>query len=303
MENRKNQLKGILWMILHCFLISSVVTIAKFLGKNNYSEGQVVFFHSFVAFMILLPFALHFEGKKLLKTKLFSLHLFRGIIGTASLFLYFFALKFIPLTDGRAVALLSPVITFIFAVIFIKESLNIKKSIALILSLFGGYIIINPGNVSFHPMLLLILVAMIMWSIIDLIIKKLSKTESGIKQLFFLTGFLSLFSLPFAILDWKNPENLLEIFLLIFIGIIFLFNSLALFLAIKHADLTTLTPIDFSGMIFTAILSYLVFGEIIKTNTLIGSIIVFVSSLYLIYQESKKAKDFSKISEGNIQKE
>ena len=116
-------------------------------------------------------------------------------------------------------------------------------------------------------------------------------------------GFLSLFSLPFAIFDWKNPENLLEIFLLTFIGIIFLFNSLALFLAIKHADLTTLMPIDFSGMIFTAILSYLVFGEIIKINTLIGSIIVFVSSLYLIYQESKKAKDFSKISEGNIQKE
>ena len=303
MQNNKSQITGILWMILHCFLISSIVTIAKFLGHKNYSEGQVIFFHSFVALIILLPFALHFEGKKLLKTNLFSLHLLRGIIGTASLFIYFFALKFIPLTDGRALALLSPVITFIFAVIFIKENLNIKKSLALMLSLFGGYIIINPGNVSFHPMLFLILAAMIMWSVIDLIIKKLSKTESAIKQLFFLAAFSALFSLPFAIIDWQNPENFVEIFLLILIGVIFIFNSLAIFLAIKNADLTILTPIDFCGMIFTAILSYLVFGEIIKTNSLIGSIIVFSSSLYLIYQESKAAKELTKISEANLQKE
>ena len=104
-------------------------------------------------------------------------------------------------------------------------------------------------------------------------------------------------------LEWKNPIELLDIFLLILIGIIFLFNSLAVFLAIKHAELTTITPFDFSGMIYTAILSYLIFDEIIKTSTLIGSIIVFVSSLYLIYHESKKAKDFSKISESNISKE
>lgn len=302
MTNNQSQIKGILWMILHCLLISSIVIIAKFLGQNNYSEGQVVFFHSFVAFVILLPFAIYFEGKNIVKTKLFMWHLSRGILGTASLFLYFFALKFIPLNDGRALALLSPVVTFIFAVIFFKEVLDFSKIAVLIISLIGGYIIINPNGVHFHSASLLILLAMIMWSIIDLIVKKLSKSESSIKQLFFLSAFLSLFSLPFALSDWQTPHNSLDMFLLILIGVIFIFNSLALFLAIKHGDLTTIMPFDFCGMIFTMILSYLIFGEIIKNHVLLGSIIVFLSSLYLIYHESKKAKKFTKIAESNISK-
>lgn len=298
-----NQIIGILWMILHCFLISCVVAIAKLLGQKGFHPMQIVFFHSFVALLVLSPFAIIKEGKSLMKTQKFSLHLSRGILGTISLFLYFLALKFIPLTDGRAIALFSPVITFIFAVIFIKEKLDLKKGLALITSLIGGYIIVNPTGVSFHVMSLLILVAMIMWSIIDLIIKKLSSTESSVKQLFFLNFFLSLFSLPFALYHWKTADNYLDIFLLISIGIVFLINSLSVFLAIKHADLTTLTPIDFSGMIFTAIISFFVFSEIIKINTLIGAVIVFLSSLYLFYQEGKKAKELAKISEGNIQKE
>ncbi|MFT4717775.1 MAG: drug/metabolite transporter (DMT)-like permease [Rickettsiales bacterium] len=298
-----NQIIGILWMIVHCFLISSVVTIAKLLGQRGFSEMQIVFFHSFVALLVLSPLAISKEGKILMKTNKFSLHLSRGVLGVVSLFLYFFALKSIPLTDGRAIALFSPVITFIFAVIFFKEKIDLKKGSALILSLIGGYIIINPAGASFHMMSIFILAAMIMWSIIDLIIKKLSATESSVKQLFYLVFFLSLFSAPFAIYNWKVPENSLDIFLLIFIGVIFLVNSLVVFLAIKHADLTILTPIDFSGMIFTAILSYFVFSEIIKINTLIGSMIVFLSSIYLIYQESRARKELARISEANIQKE
>jgi len=300
---KNTQLKGISWMIIHCFVISCVVVLAKLLGQKGYGTMQVVFFHSFVAFILLLPVAIYKEGKNLVTTKYLFLHLLRGFLGVVSLFLYFYALKFIPLTDGRAVALFGPVITFIFAVIFFKEKINLKVALALLLSLAGGYIIINPGGVSLHAMSLLILIAMIMWSVIDLIIKKLSYKESTIKQMLYLTGLLSLFSVGFAVLDWKSPDNSVDWFLLILIGVIFLFNSMAIFLAIKYANLTTIMPFDFSGMIFSAVLSFFVFGEIIKINTLIGSVIVFISSLYLIYFESKAAKQFTKIAEGNSQKE
>ena len=201
----------------------------------------------------------------------------------------FLGVKFVPLTDGRAIALFYPVITFIFAVIFLKEKLDRMKLTALISSIIGGYIIINPGSVSFHKESLFILLAVIMWSIIDLIIKKMSN-ESTLKQLFFLTGFLSLFSLPFAIYYWQNPSNIIEILLFILIGIMFLLNVISMLLAIKYADLTVIMPFDFAGMVFTVILSFVIFSEVIKTNTLIGSLIVFVSSAYLIYHQSKKVK-------------
>lgn len=290
-------------MILHSLLISVIVTIAKFLGMAGFSEGQIIFMQSSVAFCLLLPFALYFEGKKVFQTRCLSLHFMRGIIGVSSLFIYIFALKSIPLTDSRAIALSGPVITFIFAIIFLREKLDGKKSIALFVSLIGGYIIINPGSVSFHSASLLVLLATILWSVLDLIIKQISKTESSIKQTLYLTGLSATFSSPFAFYNWIIPDNLLTLALMLIIGVIFLFNSFAIFKAIKNADLTTIMPFDFCGMIFTAIISYFVFNEIIKFNTLIGSIIVFLSSLYLIYHESKSARKLNEIGESNIIKE
>ena len=121
------QLMGILWMISHCFFMSCIIAIAKLLGEKNFPLMQIIFFYSFIALIILLPFAYYIEGKNLFKTSLFPYHFLRAILGIISLLLYFLAIKHLPLTDGRAIALLSPVITFIFAVIFLKEKMSFKK--------------------------------------------------------------------------------------------------------------------------------------------------------------------------------
>ena len=290
-------------MLLHCLVISAIVVLAKLLGQLGYSSVQVVFFHSIVAFILIAPFGLKKYGRNLVKTEKFKLHFLRALLGVLSFIIYFFALKFVELNDARAVALFGPAISFIFGVIFFKEHLNNKKILALVVSLMGGAIIINPASPTFHIALSLVLLAMFMWSITDMIIKKMSKSESTIKQLFFLTGMLSLFSLIPAIFYWKTPDNLYEISLLLLIGFLFLINVYAIFSAIQHADLTTIMPFDFSGMIFTAILTYFIFGEIIKVNTLIGSIVVFVSGLYLIYHERKAGKELAKISAANASRE
>lgn len=293
---KKTQLAGIGFMLLHCMIISLLVILAKILGQKGYPAIQVVFFQSFGAFILILPFAFKKYGKNLIQTKKLNLHILRALLGVISFVIYFYSLKFVNLNDARAVALFGPVISFIFGILFFKEVFDYKKITALALSLIGGAIILNPASPSFHIALFLVIVAMFMWSVIDVIIKKMSKSESTVKQLFFLTGFLSIFSIIPAVFYWKNIANSNEFYLLILTGILFLFNVMAIFLAIKNANLTTIMPFDFSGMVFTAILSYFLLGEIISLNTLIGAVVIFISSLYLIFNENKKSKELTKIA-------
>ena len=44
-----------------------------------------------------------------------------------------------------------------------------------------------------------------MWAIIDIIIKIMTKTESTLTQTLYLSGMMSLFSLPGAIYFWQTP--------------------------------------------------------------------------------------------------
>ncbi len=168
-----------------------------------------------------------------------------------------------------------------------------KKIVVIILSLIGGFIIINPNSPSFHPALFLIIIAIFMWSIIDMAIKKISKTESNVKQMLFLTFLSSLFCLIPTILYWKNPVSIHEISLLILMGVLFVINVTAVFLAFKNSEVTTIMPFDFSGMIFTTILTYFIFNEVINFNIALGSIIIFGSSLYLIFHEKVKYKNLT----------
>lgn len=226
---KHTQHTGIFLMLLHCLASSSVVVIAKLLGQIGYSSAQVVFFYSFIAFLLILPFGLKKYSKNLFKTQKLHLHIIRSTLTTVSLIIYFFALEFVNLNDARAVALFNQVITFIFGVFLIKEDIDNKKIIALITSLIGGTIIINPSSPTFHIALLLVIIVIFMWSFVDLIIKKMSKTESTIKQLCFLTGFLSLFSFIPTICFWKTPNGIYEISLLVFIGLLFLIKAITIF--------------------------------------------------------------------------
>ncbi len=300
----QNQLAGISWMIFRCFIVSLVIIIAKLLALKGYQSVQIVFFYSFIAFLFMLPFAIKKYGiNSFYKTKILHLHLARSSLGVISMVMYFYSLEYVNLNDARAVALLEPVLTFIFGIVFLKEVVNNKKTLALIASLIGGLVIVNPTSPTFHPALFLIFGAMFMWSTIDIIMKKITKEESAVKQLLLFTLLMSLFSFVPATYYWKMPTNQDEFSLLILMGLLFCINSISIFIAMKKADLTTIIPFDFSGMIFTAILTYLFFNEIISLNTLIGSIIVFLSSLYLLFHEGKAARRLRKISEENVLKE
>lgn len=288
MTHNNKQIIGIAWMLCHCLLIS-IMSAMILEVSSKFHTFQIVFFHNIVAFLLILPWVIKNGLVISMRTSRFPLHLLRAILGIASLSMYFYALTIIPLTQARAIALSSPLISSLFAIFFLKEKPTWHKSAALIIGLGGSLLILNPENGDISYATLMVVVAVCMWSIIDMIVKMLSN-EDTITQLFYLTAIMSILSIPGAIYYWHTPENLTDWLWLISIGIVFLLNIIAIFNAFKYADITTIMPFDFTGMVFTAIIAYFAFNEIIQMEVLIGGIIIVASSIYIIRHEVVKAK-------------
>ena len=299
---QKSQINGILWMLIHCFSISLAVAIVKILTDNNFDPIQIIFFYSSISMLISLPQVIRRDKMniyKIFKLKSVKIYILKSGFGFVAIILYFLALKKIPMTDIRAIALFSPVFTFVFALFFFKEKLNYQKIIALIISLIGGYIIISPTSISFYKSSILVFLAVICWSFVDIIIKKMSFKENEYltKQVFLSQFFVMSYSIGYSwIFDfngWLMPSEWVNISLILLIGFCFWVSSMSLRLAARNADLTTIMPFDFSGMIFTIFLSYIMFGDLIKQHTFIGGAIVFLSSLYFMAKHKNK-KDLYK---------
>ena len=285
------QVVGIFWMLFHCFLISIMAAIIRH-AAEDINVFVVIFFYNFFALIFLTPVLITKKRYKQLKTKKLKLHIGRSILGFISLSMYFYAFTVIPLTDARAIALTGPLVSSLLAVIFLKETMGWHRITALIVGFIGALIIVKPVTGSFSYISLMVMASVCMWGVIDMIIKTLSKTDTNISQLFYLIAGMSILSLPTAIYFWEGNLTNSQWMWLIILGAIFLINVLAVVNAFKNGDVTVIMPFDFSGMIFTIIIAYVTFNEIIDISTAFGALIIMMSSVYMMKRESiKKDKE------------
>lgn len=285
---KDTQLIGIVWMVLHCLFISILSAFIRILAKQ-FSIAEIIFYYNFFALLFFLPWVGFRNILSHLKTRVLRLHLLRALLGAISLFLYFYSLTLIPLTNARAIVLAGPLVSSCIAILFLKEKIGWHRSIALIAGFFGALLILDPGHFHFALPYVYILCAIMMWAVMDLITKILGRTEPTTTLLLYLMGGMTVFSFPGAAFYWHPPAMDTWIWL-IALGGIFLFDRIAIVHAFKHADITTIMPFDFSGMVFTTIIAYYLFGETLDTRTALGAFIIMASSIYMAHREAKKAR-------------
>ncbi|MDA0781481.1 MAG: DMT family transporter [Rickettsiales bacterium] len=286
LKSHSNDAQGILWMLYGCFWFACMASIVKYLTFDM-EPFTLVFFRSLFALVCILP-GLYGYGIHKIKSKNISFYFTRAITGTAGMVLIFVAIAKLPITTVTALTFTVPLITTAFAVIYLNEKLKKHNVIALLCGFFGVLIILRPGTETFQTASLLVIAAACFWSISNILIKKLTKTEDPKVIVYLMIIIMAPLSLPLALLKWQTPDTaqLLLLFLLAFVS-----NQAQFSLAHAYskADMSTVLPFDYTRMIFISIMAYFFFGEIIDFYTAIGSIVIFFSGVYIVKHQRKKS--------------
>ena len=75
--------------------------------------------------------------------------------------------------------------------------------------------------------------------------------------------------------------------LLCLVGLLAFVAQMSVTTAIREAETTAVMPIDFTRLIWASALGYLWFGEFPDTWTWVGGFVVFISTVYITYRESR----------------
>jgi len=209
----------------------------------------------------------------------------RAISGVTAMFMWFYALSRVPLSQATALSFSAPLFTTLAAVIFLKEKTTIHRIAALAAGFLGTFIILRPGFSGFDYISLFVLFAAVFWSTSSLLIKSLTKTESPTVIVFYMTAMMTPLSFLPALLHWKTPQ-MADLPPLLLLGVISTIFQLALSRAFAKADLTAILPFDFLRLIFTAVIAYVAFAEIIDGWTVLGGVIILGSTIYVAYKEA-----------------
>ena len=281
------RIKSALWMLFAAINFAILNTLVKLLSEN-YSVSQIIFFRSFFAIIFILPLIVN-SGFSSLKTKSLKLQLGRSSVAIAAMYLWFYSISKIPLAEATAINFTAPIFGAICAIFILKERIKKRRFIAIIFSIFGALVIIRPGFFDFNLYLFLAIIASLLMGLAAIFIKKLSMIDHPNSVVFYMPAVLALFSLIPCILYWVTP-NFYDLFLLISTGLSATLAHQGITRAFSQSEATYVLIFDYLRLPFTALLAFYIFNEIVSIWVWIGSLIIFISSIYIINREKFAGK-------------
>ena len=257
--------------------------------------GEAVFFRSFFAIPVIVVW-LVLQGKLAqgFRTDNPLGHVWRGMMGTTAMGLGFAGLGFLPLPEVTAIGYAAPILTVIFAAMFLGEQVRLFRIASVALGLTGVLIVLSPrlsvleGSTSHAEAFgaMLVLGSAVFAALAQVFVRKLVNTEKTEVIVFYFSvtaTLLSLITLPFG---WVVPTPL-EATLLVMAGLLGGVGQILLTAAYRDADASLIAPFDYASMLFALGIGYFIFSEVPTRTMLIGAALVVLAGVLIIWRERR----------------
>ncbi len=274
--------RGMALMLLSALTTQSMNAMIRWLSSDIH-PFEMVFFRTVFGVLVFAPLFFR-RGLEPLRTQRLGLQLVRGALHVVFMFSLFTALTLIPLAKVSALNFTAPLMGTMLAILFLGETLRARRVGALVVGFAGTLIILRPGVIDMEPGAMLVLVAASAFAASIVVIKIMSRTETTVSM----TLYQSLFGLPIvtiAMVPFWTVPSVGQLAVLVLLGPLGTLAHMSFAHAFKQADVSAVTPVEFTKLIFASTLGYLFFGEVPEVWTWIGGSLIFSAVAYLAIRE------------------
>ncbi|NJM82748.1 MAG: DMT family transporter [Tabrizicola sp.] len=263
---------------------------------DHVPAGQAVFFRSAFAIPVILVWlVLRHELATGLRTRQPLGHVWRGMVGTTAMGLGFAGLGYLPLPEVTAIGYAAPLLTVIFAAMFLGEDVRLFRISAVVMGMIGVLIVVAPrlsiisddaAGIAEAFGAMLVLGGAVFAALAQVFVRKLVTTEKTAAIVFYFSltaTLLSLVTVPFGWV-WPTPA---ETVTLIGTGLLGGVGQILLTSSYREADASLVAPFDYASMLFALLIGYGVFGEVPSWTMLAGAAIVVAAGILIIWRESR----------------
>ncbi len=261
-----------------------MATLVKYLGSRIPSI-EILFFRSLIGFFFVLPLFIR-NPLEPLRTQRFGMHLVRGATGAVGNACFFWTITHLLLADAMALQFSRPLFMIPLALIFLGEMAGLRRSIIALVGFAGILLYARPFTSGFEPGAFVGALGALFGGFVVICIKRLQTTEPTRVIMFYYAFWNAAFALIPALWFWVTP-TVPELALLTVVGFLGISGQTMITHGLSQGDATVLVPLDYSRIIYSAVLGYLLFGELPGLWSFAGMALIVLSSLYLVLTEKR----------------
>jgi drug/metabolite transporter (DMT)-like permease len=245
---------------------------------------EIAWIRFLVFALIMVPAMLPGSPLFALRTGRPGLQVMRGVALLGSSLFFISGLRFLPIAEASATGFVSPLFVTALSIVFLSESVGVRRWLATAVGLIGVLIILRPGSSSFHPAVFFPLVSALSWACMLIMTRMMSGREAAITTMTYSSivgvGILS----ALVPLVWVAP-SWHDILFGILVGLASTVGQWIVVLAFRYADASVLAPFSYTQLLWVSILGFLIFGEVPDVWTVTGAVFIVASGLYTAHRE------------------
>jgi drug/metabolite transporter (DMT)-like permease len=276
------------WLMLGSTLSFGFMALAIRYATAYVPTQEVAFFRNAFGLLALLPMLLR-PGRAPLKTQQLPRYFMRSAIGLASMLCAFWALGHLPMAQAVSLSYSTPLFVTIAAVLWLGETVRVRRWAAVIIGFIGVLVIVRPGTGSFSAGSLVAVAAAVLSSVVAIQIKQLTRVDSADTVVFYTYVFWVPLSLIPALFVWQWPSGIAWLWLAL-TGVLGTLGQLLWTRALRLGEVSALTPISFMQLPLVSVMAWLLFDEVLDRWTVIGALIILGSNAYIAHREAVLAR-------------
>ncbi|MET0362667.1 MAG: DMT family transporter [Sphingobium sp.] len=268
-------------------VLSLMWALGKLVGSRGVNLVEILFYRQLFALPLVYGWVVWTIGARGVATGKISLHATRAAIGLIGMAANFGAVLLLPLAEATTISFTAPLFATIFSAFFLREATGIHRWSAVLCGFLGVLIMARPDAGHF-PLtgFLVAITGAIGIAVISILLRTMSRTESPSAIVFWFT-LLCIPPLGLLMIRFAQPHDPVTWVLICALGISGGVAQLLLTNALRWARVAIVLPMDYSAIIWSALLGWLVWSVAPLVSTWIGAAVIVLSGLYIVLREHR----------------
>jgi drug/metabolite transporter (DMT)-like permease len=285
------------------FFVGQDVIMKELLGL--YALWELLIVRSVITSLVLVPTIILLGAPHRIFTPFWPLHITRALLFAVGFSCFYAAFPFMTLASVSTIFFASPLITSVFAMLFLGERVGVYRASALIIGFSGVVIALNPGGDSFQWVAILPLICAFTYAASQTVLRKIGEQETTLTTGTYTIIFAGLFILPSAYglneifglgdiaphlrWEWQGPTSA-SVVQLVGLGGVGIIGYFLLCRAYQVAEAGLVAPFEYIYLPIAALIGFVFWNEVPKFQTLVGMFLITGSGLFVGYREAKSSQ-------------
>jgi drug/metabolite transporter (DMT)-like permease len=276
---------GLLLRLFAIACLSTMSALIKLAETRGATLVETMFHRQFWAVPLVAAWIAAGPGLGSIRTARFGAHVTRTAVGLTGMVFTFGAVLLLPLAEATTFQFTVPIFATLLGALVLKEPTGWHRWGAVIIGFLGVLVVAQPGSGHFplHGAVVGLLAALFV-AIVAILLRQIGRTESAGTTVFWFS-VLSLPPLGLLYAFQLQPHDALTWAILVGIGLVGGVGQLALTGSLRFAPVSSVVPMDYSGLVWATLYGWLLFGVLPTRYTWLGAPVIIASGLYIVWRE------------------